>query len=47
MRSVKKNQIKKKEELIFSKIGQYMVNLISRNEFVSSVSYKFLPNTDC
>ena len=35
----------KEEDLISSKIGQYRVNLISRIEFVSSVSYKFLPNT--
>jgi len=35
-----------KEEDIISKIGQYRVNLISRIEFVSSASYKFLPNTD-
>jgi len=27
------------------KIGQYRIKLISRIEFVSSVSYKFLPNT--
>jgi hypothetical protein len=42
-----KNQLHtKKENLISSKIEQYMVNLISRIEFVSSVSYKFLLNTN-
>jgi len=35
----------KKDDFIFSKIGQYRANLISRIEFVSTVSYKFLPNT--
>jgi hypothetical protein len=38
-----KNQLHKKEDS--SKTGRYRVNLISRIEFVSSVSYKFLPNT--
>jgi hypothetical protein len=43
-RKFKKSATFKKEHLISSKIGQYSVNLISRIEFVSSVSYKFLPN---
>jgi len=41
----KKSATFKKEDLISSKTGQYKVNLILRIEFVSSVSYKFLPNT--
>jgi len=41
----KKKATFKKEDLISSKTGQYNVNLIWRIEFVSSVSYKFLPNT--
>jgi len=50
MRSVTTRRFKKsatfiKEDFISSKIGQYRVDLISRNEFVSSISYKFLPNT--
>lgn len=36
----------KKDDLIFSKIGQYRANLISRIEFVSTVSYKFITNTN-
>jgi len=36
----------KKDDLISSKTGQYSANLTSRTEFVSSVSYKFLPNTN-
>jgi len=44
-RRLKKSATLKKEDLISSKTGQYRVNLISRIEFVSSVSYKFLPNT--
>jgi len=35
----------KKEDYISSKHGQYRANVISRIEFVSSVSYKFLPKT--
>ena len=35
----------KKGALISSKIVHYRVNLISKIEFVSSVSYKFRPNT--
>ena len=51
MRSVTTRRFKnaatfKREDLIFSKSGQQIVNLISRIEFVSSVSYKFLPNTN-
>jgi hypothetical protein len=50
MRSVttrrQKISYSKKEDFISSKIGQYRANFISRIEFVSSVSYKFLPNTD-
>ena len=50
MRSVTTQRFKtsatfKKEDLISSKIGQNRFNLISTIEFVSSVSYKFLPNT--
>ena len=44
-RRFKKSVTFKKEDLISSKTGQYSVNLISRTEFVSTVSYKFLPNT--
>ena len=44
-RRFKKSATFKKEDLIFSKTEQYMANLISRTEFVSSLSYKFLPNT--
>jgi hypothetical protein len=36
-RSFKKSATLKKEDLIFSKIGQYRVNLISTTENVSSV----------
>ena len=39
----KKSATLKNED--FYKIGQYRIKLISRIEFVSSVSYKFLPNT--
>jgi hypothetical protein len=46
-RRLKKSATVKKEDFISSKTGQYRANLISRIEFVSSVSYKFLPNTDC
>jgi hypothetical protein len=50
MRSVATRRLKKpatiKVDLISSKIGQYRANLISRIEFVSSISYKFLLNTD-
>jgi hypothetical protein len=51
MRSVTNRRLKKlltvkKEDFIYSKIGQYKANLISRIEFVISVSYKFLPNTN-
>jgi len=44
---LKKSATFKKENLIFSNIGQYVyrVNLISRIEFVSLVSHNFLPNT--
>ena len=35
-----------KKSATSSKIGQYRANLISRTEFVSSVSYKFIPNTN-
>jgi len=50
MRSVTTRRLKisvtvKKEDFISSNIGQYRANLISRIEFVSTVSYKFLPNT--
>ena len=45
-RRLKKSATFKKEDLISSKIGQYRVNLISRIEFVSSVSYQFLPTTN-
>jgi len=44
-RRFKKSATFKKEDLISTKIGQYRVNLISRIEFVSSASYKFVPNT--
>jgi len=44
-RRFKKSATFKQQDLISSKSGQYRVNLISRIEFVSSVSYKFLPNT--
>jgi len=33
-------------DLISLKFGQYRANLIARIEFVSSISYTFLPNTD-
>jgi len=51
MRSFTKQRLKKsatvkKGHFISSKIGQYKANLVSRIEFVSSVSYKFLPNTN-
>ena len=50
MRSVTTRRFKKaatfkKEDLISWNVGQYRVNLISIIVFVSSVSYKFLPNT--
>ena len=50
MRSVTIGRFKKlatfkKGALISSKIVHYRVNLISKIEFVSSVSYKFRPNT--
>jgi len=45
-RRLKKSATVKKEDFISSKTGQYRANLISRIEFVSSVSYKFLPSTD-
>ena len=44
-RRFKKSATFKQNDLISSKSGQYRGNLISRIEFVSSVSYKFLPNT--
>ena len=44
-RRFRKSATFKEEDLISSKSGQYRVNLISRIEFVSSVSYKFLSNT--
>ena len=44
-RKLKKSATFKQEDLISSKSGQHRVNLILRIEFVSSVSYKFLPNT--
>jgi hypothetical protein len=44
-RRLKKTATFKKEDLISTKIGQYKVNLVSRIEFISSVSYQFLPNT--
>jgi hypothetical protein len=44
-RRFKKSTTFKKEDLISSNTGQYRVKLISRIEFVSSLSYKFLPNT--
>jgi hypothetical protein len=42
---LKKSATLKKEDLISTKIGACKVNLISRIEFVSSVSYQFQPNT--
>jgi len=44
-RRLKKSATVKKEDSISSKTEQYRANLVSRIEFVSSVSYKFLPNT--
>ena len=44
-RRLKKSATIKQENFISSKIGQYRANLILRIEFVSSMSYKFLPNT--
>jgi len=44
-RKFKKSATFKQEDLISSKSGQYRVYLILRIEFVSSVTYKFLPNT--
>jgi len=44
-RRYRKSATFNQEDLIFSKSGQYRVNLILRIEFVSSVSYKFLSNT--
>ena len=44
-RRLKKSATIKKGDFISSKIGQCRPNLISRIEFVSSVPYKFLPNT--
>jgi hypothetical protein len=43
-RRIKKSALVKKG-FISPKIWQYRANLISRIEFVSSISYKFLPNT--
>jgi len=51
MRSITKGKLKKisysqkKEESISSNIGQNRAKLISRIEFVSSISYIFLHNT--
>ena len=44
-RRFRKSATLKQEDLISSKSGQYKVKLISRIEFDSSVSYKFLSNT--
>jgi len=44
--SFKKSATVSKGDLHLLKIGQYKNNLTSRIEFVASVSYKFLPNTD-
>jgi len=44
-RRCRKSATFKQEDLISSESGQYRVNLISRIEVVSSVSYKFLSNT--
>jgi hypothetical protein len=44
-RRFKKSATFKNEDIISTKIGQYKVTLISGIEFVSSVPYKFLPNT--
>ena len=44
-RRLKKSAKIKKEDFIYTKTGQYRANLISRIEFMSSVSYKFLPHT--
>jgi len=44
-RKFKKSATSKQDDLISSKYGQYRVKLIWRIVFVSSVSYKFLPNT--
>jgi len=46
-RRFKKSATSKKDDLISSKIGQYRGNLISRIEFVSSVSYTFLLTHTC
>jgi len=43
-RRFRKSATFKQENLISSKSGLYRVNLISKIEFVSSVSYKFLSN---
>jgi hypothetical protein len=43
-RRIKKSAAVKKEDFISSKTGHYRANLISRTEFVLTVSYKFLPN---
>jgi hypothetical protein len=45
-RRLKKSAAVKKEDVISSKIGKYRANLFSRIEFVSTVSYKFLPHTN-
>jgi len=49
MRPTAKGEASLQEDLkhqLHSKRGQYRANLISRTDFVSSVSYKFLPNTN-
>jgi hypothetical protein len=45
-RRFKKSATLKQQDLLCYTIGQYRDNLISKIEFVSSVSYKFLPNTN-
>ena len=45
IRRFEKSATFKNEDLNLLKTGQYRSNLISRIEFVSTVSYKFLPNT--
>ena len=44
-RRFKKSATFKKRKRGLLKIGKLRVNLLSRTEFVSSASYKFLPNT--
>jgi hypothetical protein len=44
-RRFKKSATLKKKDLISSKIGQNRVQMVSGIEFVSTLSYKFLPNT--